>query len=83
MKNVDSILSKERLKLIKIDMEFSTLKTRALEMEDLGNGLKIIDFDRLRTETYNLNDKIQGNLKIRTFTKIQLILVYIVYISTK
>lgn len=60
---------------------------KAQKLEDLGNGLRMIDFEQLRAEVQSLSDKIEGNFKysfvIHTLFLIYILLyVYNTYMNT-
>lgn len=57
-------LAVERLQLIKLDEKWSTLEKRDVQLNDIGDGLTILDFNRLQRETEALNDKVQGEIKV-------------------
>lgn len=60
MNNIRNIISEERLLFIKAQDYMTEIDHKAKSLEDLGNGLRMIDFEQLRAETQSLSDKIEG-----------------------
>lgn len=58
-KRVHFALSQERLQNIRVQRELSKMKEKSKQLDDLGDGLRMADFEQFRAETQNLSDKIE------------------------
>lgn len=67
LRNACEALAVERLQLIKLDEKLATLVSKDVQLNDIGDGLTILDFQRLQRETDALNDKLQGEIKCRKY----------------
>ncbi|XP_055845614.1 coiled-coil domain-containing protein 96-like [Episyrphus balteatus] len=59
IKNMQEEISKVRFVLIQRQHSMAVLQERARKLDDLGNGLHMVDFEHLQTETQALGKKIE------------------------